>query len=334
MTATMNVTVFNRTLVRTAKQLSFLPNGPSVFEFSFSVVIIFFGTIFNLLAILSLWKHAPKLKAEASTKFVLNLAFSDLMFCSVTLPVYWLQRYFRSVPFWSDFFCNLNQTTFFWTFELSLLSLAVVSLNRLVLIVYHDKYDAVFSKNNIRFLIAFLWIFSFALTVPPLTGYWGQFIILRKSSSLYCGLLGKPHPNGPSPKTFLYCFGFTVPFMAIIVTYGLIWNHIRKHAQHFRSSKQSQRSFRFFKVVMVIFLVFLICYVPNLVMRGIMTYSADYPYLRQVVKILVYSNAMVNPVIYFALNRDYRTALFSLFGKQVESTKSKASVSTDSNQTT
>ncbi|KAI1286329.1 Protein trapped in endoderm-1 [Halotydeus destructor] len=330
----MNMTPFNRTLARTAKQMSFLPNGPSVLEFSFSVVIILFGTMFNLLAILSLWKHAPKLKSEASTKFVLNLAFSDLMFCSVTLPVYWLQRYFQSAPFWSDVFCNVNQVTFFWTFELSLLSLAVVSLNRLVLIVFHDKYDAIFTRANIRYIIAFLWIFSFALTVPPLTGYWGQFIVLRKSSSLYCGLLGNPHPDGSSPKTFLYSFGFMVPFVSIIATYGLIWNHIRKHAQHFRSSKQSQRSFRFFKVVMVIFIVFLICYLPNLIMRGIMNYTADSPYLRQVVKLLVYSNAMVNPVIYFALNGDYRTALFTLLGVKMQNTKSRAQGSTDSNHTT
>lgn len=88
-------------------------------------------------------------------------------------------------------------------------------------------------------------------------------MILRPSKNLYCGLLGYPDPRtGATPKTFLYCFGFTVPMVAILVTYTMIYCKVRKHSQQFKNSKNQQKNYRFFKVVMVIFVVFLVCYVP------------------------------------------------------------------------
>ena len=281
---------------------AFLPNGPAILEFSCSMVIIVLGTVFNVIEIGSLRRNATKLGLDASTKLTLNLAVSDLMFCSVTLPLYWLQRYFRSNPFVSDTFCEVNQMTFFWTFELSLMSLAVVSLNRLVLICYNQHYDRIFSPARVWLMIVGLWLFSFALTLPPLTRTWGQFIILRDSVNLYCGLLQNPLTIGTSPRTFLYCIGFVVPFTAMLITFTMIGWKVRK----FNHSKPQQKNYHFYNVTMVIFGTFLICYLPNLIMRGLMSYTPDHPYLRQIVKILVYSHAMVNPVIYLATDRKNR----------------------------
>lgn len=190
---------------------------------------------------------------------------------------------------------------------------------RLVLIVYNHKYDEIFSVRNVNLMVAFCWIASFAMTLPALFRVWGQNIILRTSATYYCGLLPNPHPKGSSPATVLYAFGFFVPFVAIVITYAMIYWKVRRHAQQFMSSKANRTNYKFFKVIMLIFVGFLICYLPNLIMRAFDKRfkggSGPYPYWQVVlVRVLLYSNACINPIIYFGLNKDYMNALKTLLG--------------------
>ncbi len=113
-----------------ATGIVFLPHGPAVLSFVFRLIFAIFGTIANSLVIITLLKYVPKIKNEASTKFVLNLAVSDLVFCSITLPFSWIRYLFRDNPSFGDVFCKFFLTTFYWTFELSLLSITFVTINR------------------------------------------------------------------------------------------------------------------------------------------------------------------------------------------------------------
>ncbi|RWS12798.1 protein trapped in endoderm-1-like protein [Dinothrombium tinctorium] len=109
----------------------FLPSGPQTLNFVVSMIVIPFGTLANALVIISLLKYAPKLRGDATTKFVINLAISDLMFSVITLPLRWIQHSLRANYKLSNELCRLQQVTFYWTFFLSLFSLTLVSLNRL-----------------------------------------------------------------------------------------------------------------------------------------------------------------------------------------------------------
>ncbi|RWS21612.1 protein trapped in endoderm-1-like isoform X2 [Leptotrombidium deliense] len=92
--------------------------------------IIPFGTVSNLCVIICLLKYAPKLRGDATTKFVINLAVSDLIFCCVTLPLRWLQFGIRQNYYFANPLCQFEEMTFYWTFFASLFSLTLISLNR------------------------------------------------------------------------------------------------------------------------------------------------------------------------------------------------------------
>lgn len=108
----------------------FLARGPDVFEFVCGTVISVVGTVLNAIVIICLLRHAPRIKSEASTKFVINLAISDLLFSCVTLPILGLGRFYRRTPVIGDVLCKLEQFTYYFTLELSLLALSFVTFNR------------------------------------------------------------------------------------------------------------------------------------------------------------------------------------------------------------
>lgn len=123
----------NQTLNSTSSVLTpahYLSRGFDVFEFVAGIVISVLGTIFNVTVIYCLRNHAHGIKNEAATKFVINLALSDLLFSSVTLPISGIGRFFRTTPILSDVLCKVEQVTYYWTFELSLLALSCVTFNR------------------------------------------------------------------------------------------------------------------------------------------------------------------------------------------------------------
>lgn len=176
--------------------------------------------------------------------------------------------------------------------------------SRLILIGFNKKSDTIFSVNKTRAIIAFCWIFSFGLTLIPLFRLWGQFIIVP--GTLYCGLMPL---DGSSSRLFLLSFGFIHPVITIVITYSLIWLKIRRHDRQFTETVVYRRNFQFFKVILVIFSCFLACYLPNLIQRGFLTYSPKFPYFRKLTAIIMWSNVCINPIIYFAMNREYLKAL-------------------------
>ena len=44
---------------------------------------------------------------------------------------------------------------------------------RYILIACHANYSRIYSHLNIFLMIAFVWIFSFGMLVPPLAEFWG-----------------------------------------------------------------------------------------------------------------------------------------------------------------
>jgi len=68
----------------------FLPDFAHWFAFVSSVIITIVGTTLNLFVLICLTKYAPRIRNETSTKFVLNLAIADLLFCTIAIPSGWV----------------------------------------------------------------------------------------------------------------------------------------------------------------------------------------------------------------------------------------------------
>ena len=299
-------------------EVPFLINGPIIVFFIGTASIAVVGTFLNLLAIVVLTQSSRRRRSDASTKFVLNLAIADLMFCSITIPSHWLQVRFRSHDLWGEVLCDVNQVSFFWTFQSSLYTLSCVSLNRMTKICHHDKYNTVFSKNRVRFIIFLCWFVSLFLAVLPVFGLYGEYQVFhqtKRSGRYYCGV-SNVSKHVMSPSNFYYTTGFLVPFLCIVFSYVKIFLEVQKHRSSFlKSSISNAQSYKLFQTILMIFAGFIICYFPNLIIRGWIPYSPRYPYLRQLVKLLLYFNACLNPIIYFTMNQEYRNDFFSYINK-------------------
>lgn len=300
------------------KDVLFLRDGPVVFFFAGTLIISILGTVLNFLAILVLTHSSRRRRSDASTKFVLNLAFADLLFCSFTIPSHWFQTWLRADEFWGEFLCDVNQLSFFWTFQLSLYTLSCVSLNRMVKICHHDVYSRIFSKNRVRCIILCCWIVSLSLSMLPIFSLYGDYQIFqrtKRSGKYYCGVT-EMSQYILSPVAFFYTIGFLVPFISIVFSYVKIYLEVQKHRSNFlKSSISNAQSYKLFQTILMIFAGFILCYFPNLILRGWTPYTPKYPYLRQVVKLLLYFNACLNPIIYFTMNQEYRNDFFNYINR-------------------
>ncbi len=102
----------------------------------FSVIIIIIGIIGNSLTIIALIKGSPKLQNHSTTKFVINLAITDLLFCSINLPLTTVRYATRSWPF-GEFICQLYPFFFYGNVATSLMSITCISINRFNICSFH-----------------------------------------------------------------------------------------------------------------------------------------------------------------------------------------------------
>lgn len=131
--------------------------------------------------------RCPKLRGHATTAFVLSLCVSDLLFCSINLPLT-ASRYFYQEWILGEGLCQLFPVIFYGNVAVSLLSMVAITLNRCVcvylkngvyfllfnmffryvLIAYYDLYSRLYSKKNIYCQLTFIWILAFGLMVRNL----------------------------------------------------------------------------------------------------------------------------------------------------------------------
>ncbi len=107
-----------------------IPRDAAIIASIFSVLIIIIGIIGNSLTIIALVKGSPKMQNHSTTKFVINLAITDLLFCSINLPLTTVRYVSRSWPFGS-FICQLYPFFFYGNVATSLMCITCISINRL-----------------------------------------------------------------------------------------------------------------------------------------------------------------------------------------------------------
>lgn len=139
----------------------------------------------NMLTVVALLR-CPKLRLHATTMFVISLAFSDLMFSAVNLPITAVRYAKQEWPF-DETLCRLFPFFFYGNVAASLMSMVAITINRYVLIAYHAHYHRIYTKTNIALMIVGVWAFSFGIMVPPLAGIWGK--LGEKKETFSCTIL-------------------------------------------------------------------------------------------------------------------------------------------------
>ncbi|XP_050344418.1 G-protein coupled receptor moody isoform X1 [Nymphalis io] len=290
-------------------------------------IIMVVGLFGNLLTVVALLK-CPKVRNVAAA-FIISLCIADFLFCAVVLP-------FAISGFWTRTWshggalCKLVPFLRYGNVGVSLLSIALITLNRYIMIAHHSWYARVYRKHNIALMIVFSWMFSYGMQIPTLLGVWGKFDYDPELGT--CSIV--PDDNGHSAKTALFVIAFIVPALLIFICYARIFWVVHSSEQRMREHQRSQHTnpgtlnngsdkrstikdtretkarrneWRITKMVLAIFLSFLVCYLPITIAK-VADSHVHYPVFHIAGYLLLYASACVNPIIYVIMNAQYRAA--------------------------
>ncbi|CAL4200440.1 unnamed protein product, partial [Meganyctiphanes norvegica] len=313
-----------------------------------AILFIVIGITGNLVTIIALSRNL-KLRVHATTTFVISLCVSDLLFCSINLPLV-ASRYIHETWVLGDMLCSVFPFFFYGNVAASLMNMVAITVNRYVLISHHGLYDRIYRRRrHVLTQVAIVWLFSFGMMLPPLLGVWGQLGL--DPASFSCTILKK---DGKSPKKFLFLFGLIVPMISIICCYSAIYVKVRASrgnlAQHTSSPpsspvntsppvnittmKQRKSDIRLTRMMATIFLCFMITFLPLMIVN-VADDDVKIPSLHVLASVLGWAQAVVNPFVYAVTNRQYRSAyrkLFS-FGSKLNQTSSHSSTGGDVSET-
>ncbi|KAG8040448.1 hypothetical protein G9C98_002444 [Cotesia typhae] len=273
----------------------------------FSIV----GVLGNLVTVIALMKYT-RLRRHATTAFVISLSISDLIFSAVNLPLT-ASRYLNEAWVLGETLCQIFPLFFYGNVAVSLLSMVAITVNRYVLISKSDIYAQLYTNRGITIMLIAIWVVSFSLLLPPLTGIWGRLGLDSRTFS--CTILQK---NGKSPKKMLFVIGFVIPCVVIIVSYLCIYWKVRQSRKKLEAHMvnggmrrntgfQRREDSRVTKLMLTIFLCFLLCFLP-LMLVNVVDDKVKIPILHVVASILAWASSVINPFIYAGTNKLYREA--------------------------
>ncbi|KAK9692605.1 7 transmembrane receptor (rhodopsin family) [Popillia japonica] len=104
------------------------PRAATVFASICAILFCIIGFLGNFVTILAL-ARCPKLISQATTAFVLSLCISDLIFCSVSLPLI-ASRYIYERWILGMTCCKLFPVLLYGNVALSLLNMVAITINR------------------------------------------------------------------------------------------------------------------------------------------------------------------------------------------------------------
>ncbi|XP_044728397.1 G-protein coupled receptor moody isoform X2 [Chrysoperla carnea] len=289
---TFNTSQFSRTILTMA----------SVATIALMVV----GVFGNSLTIIALAKRS-KIRTMAAA-FIVSLCIADLLFCFTVLP-FSASHFLHGTWVHGDLLCSLIPFLRYGNVGVSLLSVAMISINRYVLIAWPHLYPRIYTRCTVAFFIAFCWLFSYGMQLPTLLGIWGEFGYDARLGT--CTI--KKDEHGRSSKTALFIIAFIVPCLIIIVCYAKIFlvvkkSHARVQRHTSRTTSEGKRSeWSVTKMVLAIFLGFLICYLPITLVK-VADENVTYPGFHITGYLMLFLSACINPIIYVTMNKQYRQA--------------------------
>ncbi|XP_073946319.1 G-protein coupled receptor moody isoform X3 [Choristoneura fumiferana] len=326
MTDILNISeVVNRTALHDQSELSKFSPGLLTFAAIMTGLIMSVGLFGNLLTVVALLK-CPKVRNVAAA-FIISLCCADFLFCAMVLPFaisgFWTQTWLHG-----EVLCQLVPFLRYGNVGVSLLSIALITLNRYIMIAHYSCYARVYNKYNIALMIIFSWMFAYGMQIPTLIGKWGKFAYDTELGT--CSIV--PDDNGRTAKTALFVIAFIVPALLILLCYARIFWVVHSSEQRMREHQRSQHTspgtlnsekrstikdnretkarrneWRITKMVLAIFLSFLVCYLPITIAK-VADNHVQYPIFHIAGYLLLYASACVNPIIYVIMNAQYRAA--------------------------
>ncbi|XP_059484611.1 parapinopsin-like isoform X2 [Neocloeon triangulifer] len=199
----------------------------------------------------------------------------------------------------------------------SIITLTVLSFERFVMISKPFRSRPL-SNKGAGLLVFAIWLYSFALTSPPLFG-WGEYSY--EAANISCSVNWESKSdNNTSYIVFLFAFGLVVPVFVICYSYFNIMHTMKKNALAMGSVSKAES--RVAAMVLVMVTMFLVAWTPYSAFALIVAFgdpSLITPGTAVLPALMAKSSICYNPIIYVGLNTQFRHAWHQFLGVKSQS---------------
>ncbi|XP_077374170.1 apelin receptor A-like [Festucalex cinctus] len=289
------------------------------------VLIFILGLLGNGAVIFTVWRTQGKRRVPLV--YIGNLALADLTFVSF-LPLWAVNAVLDYHWPFGWFLCKISCYVVVLNLYASVFLLTSMTFDRYLAIVHPLSSRQVRTRSRMYVSLAAVWTLSGLLALPVLI-----FQTTRHSMSddyIFCTMdlsqaVSSEHQEGfwvAGLSLAMSVLLFLLPFLVMMVCYGLISCTLISHFKIHR--KQHQRKRRLFKIIITVVVVFATCSIPIHALR-----SADALVLLHVFPItcafmrftmfiypyatcLSYANSCLNPFLYAFLDLNFRSQCLRL----------------------
>lgn len=262
---------------------------------------------------LALWTFFHQDSTSPSEVFLRHLSFADIFYILI-LPmriVYHLSN--NHWPF-GHIVCQLAGFLFYLNMYCSLYLMSFISLNRFFAVVLPIKSQLIRKPMYANVVVGILWVTVIVSMTPTLFSK-------RNVTISSTGICHKLYLEETSSTALVSTVvAFIIPLTIIVVSYILILLKIRTVKQ--RPVKQKAK-----RMIIIIMMNFLFAFVPYHVSRVIYIESYSHGHMtaasrkslgraNRITSALTCVSAVLDPVMYFFLNRAYREKLLQLCKKR------------------
>ncbi|XP_071944584.1 galanin receptor 2a-like [Antedon mediterranea] len=304
-----------------------------IFIAIFMPIVVIFGIIGNILTITVIVRH-QRMRTSVNV-YLANMAIADAIFLAMAPDLVWTSltnspiRDTYDIGIQNPWVCKFNFYVVDATYEVAIFTIVAMSIER-----YRAIYHPISFHNNKSVSIlraiqicCFIWFITLAWQSRKL--FWVEMVEYQFPwPDMYNGL-----PNLTTACVFclddfdckldkyLYMFDTCLSLTLMLVVVGLYTAILIKlRTSTFSAAGKTARSKSEKKVFLTVFLAataYIVCTAPFDVLNIILTYGdVDYNTSLKafnILRVALYMNSSVNPIIYNAVNDEFRKAFLKIF---------------------
>ncbi|EDO33914.1 predicted protein, partial [Nematostella vectensis] len=253
---------------------------------------------------------------------IFSLALADLLAGLVAMPSYVAKKFVTEGPFY-QFVCDAFRFSYFLTGYASILSLCVISVERLLAVKCPLTYMMTVTHARVVIALVVIWIDSVLVSVLP-------FLPLSSGVPRECNY----HPTSWW-SVMVIITNVIIPFLFIVTCYVYIYLIARAHlAQISRERASVRETLQMTEkrtndgrerkaniTIMIVIGLFVVCWFPSSFYYFLQkvcpwcfpeSFAGSRGFVNAFVKILTFTSSFCNPIIYCWRSNDFRKAFIKI----------------------
>ncbi|XP_030838615.1 melatonin receptor type 1B-B-like [Strongylocentrotus purpuratus] len=278
-----------------------------------TITIMFTGILGNVLVISAVLLHRNLRKIE--NVFIVNLAVAD-MGVSLIVNTFCIVGIVTKAEFFigKDWLCEAIGVICITCCACSMWSIAAIGVNRYVIICHWARYNSIYNRRTVPFMLLAVWSISFFIDLPNMVG-WGDHRFDWKTMVCTADMA-----IDYSYTIYFSCMGFGVPLCFIIYSYVRIYYHAWKSSARLNRvakedglSNRHTNDMRLARSLLCIVIFFIAMWAPYSLTVIIDRHSVAHRYIYIFTALLAHTNSSINCLLYGATNRNFRQGYMYFF---------------------